>query len=738
MAKAPSVSVLSREKSGENGPGRSLFCPLQHDLIMANIDINFQVGDRRPPSPTLSTQNKPVDEAGKQKDTLVLPVELRREIIHAALQLDDPYDLERFIHDRGSCRLIDKDTDAFITHTPSFWSHILISPRVNFESLTTSLPETFSLTIRLDVQDPDWWTLDNELWKYVRRIITTFGPRMRRCYALSLQGPSHYLIGGLLQDLDASSADLLHSLTVKFDLLHHCYAGQIHSEDENGWLGTTPPHIYNFGFSQFGPAFHPFTTISIISTSHGACPSVTYSSAPQPTLLLSQPAGCPLDWGQTMNMLSSARSMTKLVLVGVHFEQYTSHEIMVVPPPLVALETLHLDFAGSESMACSLSRLVAPYVKTLKLVFSRGYQDLACACMCPHILSTISHLTLLVGIFSEPSKRHPPERALTAPPIGMPVLCSSTYLSPKPRTRRGRHSWPPQSTSVDRSLPVELAKTRWLLRLGLDGHVNECRSLVAGLVRQGHALDGGDSIDRRRRRSRSRPSNTFDPGADPCRLQVAQHESQPLAELQSHSHRSPQVLSSSVRSLIGSTNLRLELATLASFDLPSPSVNRPARVFNRLSIDEIYSTALRVRRELREIARGRPKLPPATNQADARIFSFVRLVIISTFSSSSSAPGRQLRLDDDLTALRVRPELREIARGRPKLPPATNQADARIFSFVRLVIISTFSSSSSAPGRQLRLDDDLTALRLRPELREIARGKFFYDPILALFDHLPI
>ncbi|KAJ7469659.1 hypothetical protein FB451DRAFT_1400487 [Mycena latifolia] len=397
MAKAPSVSVLSREKSGENGPGRSLFCPLQHDLIMANIDINFQVGDRRPPSPTLSTQNKPVDEAGKQKlqDTLVLPVELRREIIHAALQLDNPYDLERFIHDRGSCRLIDKDTDAFITHTPSFWSHILISPRVNFESLTTSLPETFSLTIRLDVQDPDWWTLDNELWKYVRRIITTFGPRMRRCYALSLQGPSHYLIGGLLQDLDASSADLLHSLTVKFDLLHHCYAGQIHSEDENGWLGTTPPHIYNFGFSQFGPAFHPFTTISIISTSHGACPSVTYSSAPQPTLLLSQPAGCPLDWGQTMNMLSSARSMTKLVLVGVHFEQYTSHEIMVVPPPLVALETLHLDFAGSESMACSLSRLVAPYVKTLKLVFSRGYQDLACACMCPHILSTISHLTLV-------------------------------------------------------------------------------------------------------------------------------------------------------------------------------------------------------------------------------------------------------------------------------------------------------------------------------------------------------
>ncbi|KAJ7493945.1 hypothetical protein FB451DRAFT_1164812 [Mycena latifolia] len=354
MAKAPSVSVLSREKSGENGPGRSLFCPLQHNLIMANIDINFQVGDRRPLSPTLSTQNKPVDEAGKQKDTLVLPVELRREIIHAALQLDDPYDLERFIHDRGSCRLIDKDTD-----------------------------------------DPDWWTLDNELWKYVRRIITTFGPRMRRCYALSLQGPSHYLIGGLLQDLDVSSADLLHSLTVKFDLLHHCYAGQIHSEDENGWLGTTPPHIYNFGFSQFGPAFHPFTTISIISTSHGACPSVTYSSAPQPTLLLSQPAGCPLDWGQTMNMLSSARSMTKLVLVGVHFEQYTSHEIMVVPPPLVALETLHLDFAGSESMACSLSRLVAPYVKTLKLVFSRGYQDLACACMCPHILSTISHLTLV-------------------------------------------------------------------------------------------------------------------------------------------------------------------------------------------------------------------------------------------------------------------------------------------------------------------------------------------------------
>ncbi|KAJ7448366.1 hypothetical protein FB451DRAFT_1411379 [Mycena latifolia] len=84
---------------------------------------------------------------------------------------------------------------------------------------------------------------------------------------------------------------------------------------------------------------------------------------------------------------------------------------------------------------------------------------------------------------------------------------------------------------------------------------------------------------------------------------------------QNHSRYCPN-LWLAVRSLVGSTNLRLELATLASFDLPSPSVNRLARVFNRLSIDEIYSTALRVRRELREIARGRPKLPPATNQAE--------------------------------------------------------------------------------------------------------------------------
>ncbi|KAJ7077623.1 hypothetical protein C8R44DRAFT_755135 [Mycena epipterygia] len=199
-----------------------------------------------------------------------------------------------------------------------------------------------------------------------------------------------------------------------------------------------------------------------------------------------------------------------------------------------------------------------------------------------------------------------------------------------------------------------------------------------------------------------RASETFDPHADPCRMQMAQQPSDPpkvsIAWWDSNHFYGGQiciVLSTLITAAQGSRARRI--TSILSFCTPRQAVNR---------VDN-DQCALRVRAEPRETARARSTLITAAQGSRAR-----RITSILSFCTPRQAVNR---VDNDQCALRVRAEPRETARARSTLITAAQGSRAR-----RITSILSFCTPRQAVNR---VDNDQCALRVRAEPRETARAR---------------
>ncbi|KAJ7629625.1 hypothetical protein B0H17DRAFT_1150495 [Mycena rosella] len=252
----------------------------------------------------------------------------------------DPYDVDSIVRDRGNFRLLHCLILDFVDHHAVFWAYILISPRVSFTSLETSLINCagngFALTIRLD----DLAVLEDEMVAdthpspraFARAAVIAVLPYMSLCSELFLQAANAHVLDSMLSYLRACRADALTHFTVTFAL-------------DNYFL-FEPPSISGFQFASiplYGRPFSPMTIFSVIAILMDR-PTITFFSTPSPA-------------------------------------------------NAVALEILHLCFEGSRTMAYFGARLVLPRLKTVQITFS-DRDDLECVSLYPHILNAAPHVVL--------------------------------------------------------------------------------------------------------------------------------------------------------------------------------------------------------------------------------------------------------------------------------------------------------------------------------------------------------
>ncbi|KAJ7683326.1 hypothetical protein B0H17DRAFT_1205195 [Mycena rosella] len=318
--------------------------------------------------------------------SLVIPLELVLDIFCLATMPEDPYDVDALVHDRGNFWMVHSLLLEFVDTHPICWAHILAMPRVSFASIRMSLSKcagnAFILTLRLDdlavLEDHTVASVHRSERSFVQAAIVNIMPHMPMCSELVLQATNAHVLDLMLSHLCLCRADVLANFTVTFA--------------PDNYFSFEPPLLLGFHFASvplFGRPFAPMTIFSVIAPPKEH-PTITYFSSPTLSMLVSQPAGHPLDWGHATHMLASTNRLTKIVLVGAAFADSTE---FLVSPALVALEIVHLYFEGSRTMAYFVVRLVVPCLKMVQITFS-DRADLECAALCPHILNAALHVIL--------------------------------------------------------------------------------------------------------------------------------------------------------------------------------------------------------------------------------------------------------------------------------------------------------------------------------------------------------
>ncbi|KAJ7029486.1 hypothetical protein C8F04DRAFT_1187699 [Mycena alexandri] len=316
----------------------------------------------------------------------LLPYDIIVSVLHVAADCDD-LSIAEYIVMRGYFRLVSRSALHCVQRHPRFWSKIVFSPRVPLPFLqgciwrsgSELLTVSFSATEGRGCKPVTYGGVLCSFEAYVEDASRLLSISMYRCLQLSVEGDAPYLVEEVFDSLLWPTPTRLIRVETTFRFPHY---------DE-----FRPYSVQFFTFASFppiGPSFRHFSQLSWIGCDVPV-PTVTFDVGENTSCILLHPRDHPLIWDEIITVLTSSMLVSTLTLDGLDYK-FTPGWVACTPP-FTSLQTLVLVFRGNLSMAYAVSRINAPCLETLKVVFIDS-RDVECLSMCGSLLSSVKELVL--------------------------------------------------------------------------------------------------------------------------------------------------------------------------------------------------------------------------------------------------------------------------------------------------------------------------------------------------------
>ncbi|KAJ7182684.1 hypothetical protein C8R43DRAFT_940795 [Mycena crocata] len=320
--------------------------------------------------------------------TTQLFVEVWEQVVRYIAERSDPEPLIRqFLFDRSALRLTCRLFKFIVKTCPSFWTRLLISPRVPLSHVAYSLAQSEMEPLVISfaahqLDDRQCLTFDDEpcdTSTYFRDAAYSVSLVMDRCVSLKLDVECPPILQLLSEEFGWAEPRILEKLEVSYGCREAFLMRPFALEDFH--FDCRPP---------FGKLFPPVQCLTW-TTGTVPFPIIAYTTSGIPSCVVTHPNDYEATWAQALQVFSS-EDLEILVIDGIQFSPACFG--VISPDPLFSLRILVLTLRGRESIAYLMIRFYMPNLHVLRVFFDHA-DDLRCLSMCSPILCSIKELVLI-------------------------------------------------------------------------------------------------------------------------------------------------------------------------------------------------------------------------------------------------------------------------------------------------------------------------------------------------------